>query len=130
MTGSVRADIPPYSVREYGKIALALVNHVEAGGDQDVQSFRTIIQEMAGIGVQGTAGHWSKDADGTGLAYRKVGGQAKPSDQAALTKRCYEMAKLYKEMLASASPDQQFWMGLASSLQDVANLIRARYAPA
>jgi hypothetical protein len=120
--------IPQYAVKKYGKIALALVSYVEEGGDQNVQSFRTIIQEMSGTSVQGTAGHWSKDEEGTGLVYRRVGGQTKASDPAGLTKRCYAMAKQYKQLLASASPDQQFWIGLATNLENVANLIRARYA--
>lgn len=123
-------DIPEYAIRKHGATALALVEHVEAGGAQDVGTFRNIIMNAEGISSQGTAGFWTDGGNGTGLVYRtKNSGYPIRDDQpAALTKRCRRMAELYKARQAQASPDQQFWAGLATHLEAVAELIRHRFA--
>jgi hypothetical protein len=127
--GAVK-QIPEYAVKKHGKTALLLVGHVEAGGAQNVGTFRKIIQESEGISSQGTAGFWTDGGDGTGLVYRteNSGYPIEDSQAAALTKRCKAMAQLYKERMAQASPDQQFWTSLAAHLDAMADLIRIRLA--
>ncbi|MCI0634923.1 MAG: hypothetical protein L0206_13550 [Actinobacteria bacterium] len=123
-------DIPEYAIRKHGATALTLVEHVERGGAQDVGTFRKIIQKSEGISSQGTAGFWTDGGDGPGLVYRtKNSGYPINDDQpAALTKRCRAMAKAHLAALAQASPDQKFWISMASHLEAVAELIRQRFA--
>lgn len=123
-------DIPEYAIKKHGATALALVEHVEAGGDQDVGTFRKIIMMSEGISSQGTAGFWTDGGNGAGLVHRtKNSGYPITDNQpAALTKRCRRMAELHKARQAQASPDQKFWVGLATHLEAVADLIRQRFA--
>jgi hypothetical protein len=122
--------IPDYAVRKHGATALALVEHVTAGGAQNVGTFRKIIQKSEGISSQGTAGFWTDGGNGTGLVYRTHhSGYPITDDQpAALTKRCFAMAEASKAAQAQASPDQQLWTGIAQHLEAVAELIRHRFA--
>jgi hypothetical protein len=118
-----------YQVRRHGATALALVEHVRQGGPQNVATFRKILQKAAGVSPQGTAGFWTNGPDGLGLVYRtQNSGYPITSEQpAALTKRCHQMAEAYTDSLAEASPDEEFWLGVAEHLQGLAGLIRKRF---
>jgi hypothetical protein len=123
-------NVPEYAVKKHGRTAVALVEHVEAGGAQNVGTFRKIIQKSEGISAQGTAGFWTDGGDGAGLVHRtkNSGYPIEDGQEAALTKRCQAMARAYEEAQAQASPDEQFWAGLAMHLEGVADLIRQRFA--
>lgn len=123
-------NIPEYATKKHGATALALVEHADAGGVQNVGTFRKIIQKSEGISSQGTAGFWTDGGTGAGLVYRthNSGYPIKDDQAAGLTKRCRAMAEDYKASQAKASPDEQFWAGMATHLEAVADLIRDRFA--
>jgi hypothetical protein len=122
--------VPLYAVKKHGPTALALVEHVEAGGLQDVGTFRGIIAKSAQVSNQGTAGFWTDGPDGAGLVYRTQdrGYPISDAQPAALTKRCLAIAQAHKAALAQISPDQQLLMGIAGHLEGIAEEIKKRFA--
>lgn len=73
---------------------------------------------------------WTDGGDGAGLVHRtkNKGYPIEDEQEVALTKRRRAMAKPYQQGVVQASPDELFWVGLATHLEGVADLIRRRFA--
>lgn len=106
------------------------MEHVAAGGAQNVGTFRPILMKLMGVSSQGTAGFWGKGPNDASLVHRThdSGYPILDSQPAALTKRCLAIAEAYKASQAQVGPDKQFWMGLAGHLEGIAEEIRKRFA--